>query len=170
LWWNLAPASGDKGPDNIVDRSFGNFFPSAFINNKIDKNNSWVVSYSRRVNRPSFFQLAPFVIFIDPNSFWSGNISLLPSLTDAVKAEYRHKSILLSLQYSRDKNAISLFQPRINEDNKQVSTAENLVTETFIDFETNVVRLTYSKSFGNKKLKGKGRIKTGSEEEQRRFQ
>ena len=32
----------------------------------------------------------------------------------------------LSLQYSHDKNAITLFQPRINEDNKQVSTAQNL--------------------------------------------
>lgn len=111
---------------NIVDRSFGKLFPSLFINNKINKNNSWVLSYSRRVTRPSFLQLAPFVIFSDPNSFFSGNVSLLPSFTDAVKAEYRHKSILFSLQYSHDKNAISSFQPRINQDNKKVSSAENL--------------------------------------------
>jgi hypothetical protein len=111
---------------NVVDRNFGKWFPSAFINNKINKNNSWVASYSRRISRPSFFQLAPFVIFNDPNNLYGGNISLLPSFTDAVKLEYRHKSILLSLQYSHDKNAITLFQPRINEDSKQVSTAQNL--------------------------------------------
>lgn len=111
---------------NVVDRNFGNWFPSIFFQNTINKNNSWVLSYSRRITRPSFFQIAPFVIFVDPNSFWSGNESLLPAITDAFKAEYRFKSILLSLQYSHDKNSISLFQPRINEDNKQVSKAENL--------------------------------------------
>ncbi len=111
---------------DVIDRNYGKWFPSLFLNHKINKNNSWVTSYSRRITRPSFFQLAPFVIFNDPNNFYSGNISLLPSFTDAMKLEYRHKSILFSLQYSHDKNSISLFQPKINSDNKQVSTAQNL--------------------------------------------
>ena len=111
---------------NVIDRNYGKWFPSIFINHKINKNNSWVTSYSRRITRPSFFQLAPFVIFNDPNNFYSGNISLLPSFTDAVKLEYRHKSILLSLQYSHDQNSITLFQPEINDNNQQVSTAQNL--------------------------------------------
>ena len=111
---------------DVVDRNFGKWFPSIFVNNKIDKNNSWVASYSRRISRPSFFQLAPFVIFNDPDNLYSGNIALLPSFTDAFKAEYRHKSVLFSIQYSHDKNSITLFQPRITEDNKQVSTAQNL--------------------------------------------
>jgi len=112
--------------ENAVDRNYGQWFPSIFINKRINDNNSWVISYSRRISRPSFFQLAPFVIFNDPNSFFSGNIALLPSFTDAFKAEYRYKSVLLSMQYSHDKNSITLFQPRINADNKQVSTAQNL--------------------------------------------
>ena len=112
--------------DNVVDRDYGEWFPSFFINHRINDINSWVFSYSRRISRPSFFQLAPFVIFNDPNNFFSGNIALLPSFTDALKLEYKLKSVLLSLQYSHDKNSISLFQPRINNENKQVSTAENL--------------------------------------------
>lgn len=115
-----------RGQNDVVDRSYGKWFPSIFVQRKINEKNSWVMSYSRRISRPSFFQLAPFVIFNDPNNFYSGNIALLPSLTDVFKMEYRLKAIMLSLQYSRDKNAITLFQPRINEDNKQVSTAENL--------------------------------------------
>ena len=111
---------------DVVDRNYGKWFPSIFLNHKINDQNSWVTSYSRRIARPSFFQLAPFVIFNDPNNFYSGNISLLPSFTDALKLEYRHKSILFSLQYSHDKNSIALFQPKINADNKQVSTAQNL--------------------------------------------
>jgi len=112
--------------ENVIDRNFGKWFPSIFLNRKIDKDNSWVASYSRRITRPSFFQLAPFVIFNDPNNLFSGNISLLPSFTDALKLEYRHKAILFSLQYSHDKNSITLFQPEINDNNQQVSTAQNL--------------------------------------------
>jgi len=111
---------------NVVDRNFGKWFPSVFINNKINDNNSWVLSYSRRIARPSFSQLAPFVIFNDPNNLFGGNIALLPSFTNAFKAEYRHKSILVSFQYSHDENAITQFQPKINDDNKQVSTSQNL--------------------------------------------
>lgn len=111
---------------NAVDRNYGKWFPTLFFNQKINDNNSFVLSYSRRISRPSFFQLAPFVIFNDPNSFYSGNIALLPSFTDAVKAEYRYKTWLFSLLYSYDKNAITLFQPQVNADNKQVSTAQNL--------------------------------------------
>ena len=111
---------------NAVDRNYGKWFPSIFMNQKINDHNSVVLSYSRRISRPSFFQLAPFVIFNDPNNLLSGNISLLPSFTDAFKAEYRYKTVLLSLLYSYDKNAITLFQPQVNEDNKQVSTAQNL--------------------------------------------
>jgi hypothetical protein len=110
----------------VIDRNYGKWFPSIFFNHKINKDNSWVASYSRRITRPSFFQLAPFVIFNDPNNFYSGNISLLPTFTDAVKLEYRHRAILFSLQYSHDENSITLFQPEINDDNQQVSTAQNL--------------------------------------------
>jgi len=111
---------------NAVDRNYGKWFPTIFLNQKINDNNSFVLSYSRRISRPSFFQLAPFVIFNDPNNFYSGNISLLPAFTDALKAEYRHKTFLVSLNYSYDKNSISIFQPQVTEDSKQVSTAQNL--------------------------------------------
>lgn len=115
----------DEQP-NAVDRNYGKWFPTLFMNQKINENNSFVLSYSRRISRPSFFQLAPFVIFNDPNNFYSGNISLLPSFTDAVKAEYRYKTFLVSLLYSYDENAITLFQPQVNEEGKQVNTAQNL--------------------------------------------
>ena len=111
---------------NIVDRNFGKWFPSIFFNHRINNNNSWVASYSRRISRPSFNELAPFVAFSDPNSLWTGNIALLPAFTDAYKIEYRYKSILLSGQYSHDENSIVRFQPSISGDNKQVSTSENL--------------------------------------------
>jgi len=112
---------------NVVDRNFGNLFPSVFFNHKINDDNSWVVSYSRRITRPTFIDIAPFVIFLDPNTFWTGNESLKPAITDAVKAEYRYKAYLISFQYSRDQDAIARFQPRVDEENsRQLTSAENM--------------------------------------------
>ncbi len=111
---------------NVVDRNYGKWFPTIFINHKINDKNSWVVSYSRRITRPTYWQLAPFVIFNDPNSFYSGNVTLFPSFTNSVKMEYLQNSRLISLQYSHDDNLISVFQPSINKDNKQVGMAQNM--------------------------------------------
>lgn len=113
--------------ENIVYRNYGQLFPSLFLNKKINDDNSWVLSYSRRVTRPTFRNIAPFVIFIDPNTFWTGNESLYPAITDAFRAEYRFKTYLLSAQYSYENNSIVGFQPKLSDDEQtQLVTVENL--------------------------------------------
>ncbi len=108
-------------PD-IIDRSYGNFFSSVYLSRAIDNDNKLQFSYSRHINRPDFTQLAPWIIFMDPNTFTTSNVALQPSITDAVKADYRYKTVLFSLQYSFEDEAISRFQPFVDPvTNKQVN-------------------------------------------------
>ena len=58
---------------NIVDRQYGQFFPSLFLTHQINPKQSIAFSYSRRITRPKFNELAPFVLFVDPNTFFSSN-------------------------------------------------------------------------------------------------
>lgn len=112
---------------NIVDRHYGNLFPSLFISRKISELKSINFSYSRRINRPTFNDLAPFIFFFDPNTFISGNAALQPSISDNVKADYTFKQMLFSLSYSYDNNSIAGFQSKIDpKTNKQVFFAENM--------------------------------------------
>lgn len=112
---------------NVVNRDYGQWFPSVFINKTINEDHSWVLSYSRRVTRPTFNEIAPFVIFMDPTTFWTGNESLLPAITNNFKAEYRWKSTLINVQYSRDEDAIVGFQPRLADNGRtQLVSAENM--------------------------------------------
>lgn len=112
-------------PD-IVDRKYGNFFPSVFVSRKINDDNQIQFSYSRRINRPGFLQLAPWFIFLDPTTVTTGNPALQPSITDAVKADYRWKTIQLSLQYSFENEAIANHQPEVDvETNRQINRARN---------------------------------------------
>lgn len=99
----------------LVYRYYGNLFPSVFLTRTLSKSSSLQASYSRRIQRPSFNAIAPFVVFLDPNTYMSGNPALLPALTDAVQTTYRFKdSYLLTLRYSYDKNAIFFGQPRVD--------------------------------------------------------
>lgn len=117
---------GSAAVKNIVDRHYGNLFPSFFISHTIDDNNSFNFSYSRRITRPTFNDMAPFVIFMDPSTFFSGNPALQPSISDAVKTDYLFKKYILSLTYTYEANPIANFSPRIDPaTNKQTLAAEN---------------------------------------------
>jgi len=113
-------------PD-IVDRKYGNFFPSVFYTKNFDDNNQFQASYSRRINRPNFNQLAPFFIFYDPTTIETGNPGLQPSITNAAMLNYRWKVVQFSAQYSYENDVIAEFQPSIDIDNDiQVNGSANL--------------------------------------------
>ncbi len=115
---------------NIVDRQYSNLFPSLFMANRINEENQVQFSYSRRINRPSFSQLAPFFIFFDPNTVGTGNPSLQPSISDAVRATYIWKTFQLGLQYSYTDGFIGRFQPEVDpETNTQVNAAKNFLNQ-----------------------------------------
>ncbi|HEY9342587.1 MAG TPA: outer membrane beta-barrel family protein, partial [Hanamia sp.] len=111
---------------NIVDRQYGNLFPSFFISRILDENNSLNFSYSRRITRPTFNDMAPFVIFFDPYTFFSGNPALKPTISDALKTDYVFKKIVVSVFYTYEKDPITNFTPRVDSaTNRQTSVSEN---------------------------------------------
>ncbi len=111
----------------VVDRSYGNFFPTAFISHKFDKNNLVQFSFGRRITRPSFNEMAPWVTFLDPYTYFSGNANILPTFTNSIKGDYSYKSLLISVQYSIDKNVIMRFQPTLDpETNVMVFASDNI--------------------------------------------
>lgn len=105
---------GSDSLKNIVDRHYGNLFPSCYVTRRINANNTLGFAYSRRITRPTFKDMAPFVIFIDPTTFFSGNPALQPSLSDAIKADYSYKKYSLSLSYTYEKSPIANFSPTID--------------------------------------------------------
>lgn len=116
---------GTDVQERIVDRHYGNLFPSFFFLHTINDSNSYNFSYSRRIWRPSFADLAPWVIFYDPKTFQTGNPALLPSITDAVNFSYTYKNKILSAAYSYMKNPVT-NQPAIDDaTNRLVSTLTN---------------------------------------------
>lgn len=98
----------------VVDRAFGALFPSVYLNHQLTATQQVNVSYSRRINRPQFNDMASFVFFLDPNTNFSGNASLQPALANTVQADYRFKTINLTLQYTHEDSTIARFQNRFD--------------------------------------------------------
>lgn len=115
------------GKNSGVNRTFSNLFPTVFFSHNINKQQTIQLSYGRRITRPSFSDLAPFVIFIDPTAYYYGNATLLAAVTDGLKLDYKLKKYLFSFQYSHEANAFAQNQPVIDDvSNIEVLTTLNL--------------------------------------------
>ncbi len=117
----------------VVDRQYGIWFPTIFLNRNFNENFSMNLSYSKRITRPTFNDLAPFVILLDPNTFFSGNSSLQPAISNSIKYGINYKSYFLSLQYTNEDSSIASFQERIDDETgRLIFEASNLdFTKTF---------------------------------------
>jgi hypothetical protein len=97
---------------HLVDRRFGSLFPSIAVSHERSEGQRIDASYTRRVTRPSFRDMAPFLYFFDPHTFYSGNAALQPAISNALKLDGTYGSIFASLQYAWEGNTIAQFQSR----------------------------------------------------------
>ncbi|MDP9956954.1 outer membrane receptor protein involved in Fe transport [Epilithonimonas hungarica] len=85
--------------------SYGQWFPSAYVSYKEDKN-VFSLSYSRRINRPSMSNLNPFRWYENPQSYSTGNPLLTPSYINNYELGYTYNNkFSTSIYYLKLKNA-----------------------------------------------------------------
>ena len=87
-------------------------FPSIFLSQKLKKNQELQLSYTRRVNRPFFLQLIPFVDSSNQLNWTMGNPELRPEFTSSLEASYTksfkgNNSIMGSVYYKYTTNLIT---------------------------------------------------------------
>ncbi|MEJ7560583.1 MAG: outer membrane beta-barrel family protein [Pedobacter sp.] len=94
--------------DKVVNRHYLNLFPSVFVNQELSTNHEIGVSYSRRIDRPDYGSLNPFISFLDLYTYRFGNPFLKPQYTNAFEFSYSHKKTLnVTLGYSHTSDVIS---------------------------------------------------------------
>jgi outer membrane receptor protein involved in Fe transport len=91
------------------------FFPSLFVTRKINDTDNLQFSYSRRIDRPSFFRLMPFTDFSDSLNLRRGNPNLLPEFTNSVELTYqniinKNHDILVSAYFKQANDLMTTFQ------------------------------------------------------------
>jgi outer membrane receptor protein involved in Fe transport len=79
--------------DSAFNRNYFNLFPSTFLNWKIDSTHTLNFSYSKRIDRPDYNGLNPFMYFVNPLTFSVGNPYLRPQMSDNFELTHVFKDV-----------------------------------------------------------------------------
>lgn len=63
-------------------------FPGIYLSKKVKNNQEWQLNFSRKINRPNFFQLMPFIMFADLQNRRIGNPQLKPEFKNIAEFNY----------------------------------------------------------------------------------
>lgn len=99
------------GNDSVLamrfTKNYTKLFPSIFLNYKLNDQNAFVLMAVRRINRPNYQMLNPFVFYKDQYTYSAGNPHLIPQYQDRLELKYQHKNFLnMGLSYNRFTNGI----------------------------------------------------------------
>jgi outer membrane receptor protein involved in Fe transport len=95
-------------------------FPSVFLTQKLGGDQDLSFNYTRRIDRPNFFQLFPFTDYSDSLNLSRGNPDLKPQFTNSFELGYQktysgNNSFLASVYYKYTTDLITRYQqPGIN--------------------------------------------------------
>lgn len=124
--------------DQINRRTYANLFPSAFLNYKLNKSQTFQLSYSRRLSRPRFRHLLPFYGFSDNRNLRTGNPNLNPEFTHSFElgqVRYWKKASFLSSAYYRYRTGVIQRVSQADESGIIYRLPVNLSTENAIGLE-----------------------------------
>ena len=80
--------------DSVFKRSYTNLFPNAGVGYTINDKHQLNITYNRRVTRPDYDNLNPFVFFLDSLTFSKGNPYLQPQFTNNIELSHTFKKFL----------------------------------------------------------------------------
>jgi hypothetical protein len=123
----------------VQTRHYLSLFPTFYLSRELGKNHQMSFSYGRRVNRPNYENLNPFVYFVDRYTYRVGNPFLSPQFTNLAGIFYTFKQAYsASFQIGRTNDVMTQVLLLDKDNNTLYQTNENLASETEYNFNINV--------------------------------
>ncbi len=143
---------GYEYPGEIGD-ILKSIFPSLYLTKDLSKNTQLQLNYSRRIRRPNFWQLNPFVDISDPLNVRQGNINLIPETIHAFELNFNNTydkgNFMISAYYRNNVDDITRYSDTITQeqldalDNAAINP--NAILNTFINADfTNRLGLEFN--------------------------
>jgi hypothetical protein len=110
-----------------TDRSYLDLFPTLFVQQKLNDNYQVSYKYSRRINRPYYENLNPFIFYLDPYTSAQGNPLLRPQYINSFEVTQTLKQTYnLVLGYATTKDFIAEVPEQNPETNTTVFQQQNV--------------------------------------------
>ena len=88
-------------------RNYVQLFPTMYLQYEADKQNTFVINYGKRIGRPNYSDLNPFVTFLDRYTYQEGNPNLQPQISHNIELTHTYKGFLTTtLNYSKTTDII----------------------------------------------------------------
>ena len=89
-------------PDSSFQKTYNNLFPTIFLSYNPSKNHQFGFSTGKRIDRPAYQDLNPFLFFLDNYTYQAGNPYIRPQYTTNIELSHIYKGYLnTTLNYSR---------------------------------------------------------------------
>lgn len=118
------------------DSGYLQLFPSAFFNYKIKEDQVLGISVSRRIDRPGYSQLNPFLFLVDVTTYATGRPGLLPQITWSYELSYTVKNLHFSASYSHTKDLQNVILARFKEVFPSIPSPENVTVQIPFNFKS----------------------------------
>lgn len=119
-----------------VDRSYLDLFPAFQLSQELGKQHKLRLSYSRRINRPLYEDLNPFLYFLDQYNFREGNPYLKPEYTNTLELGqvYREK-FSATASYTHVEDIFLSFQKQDDLTGVTIQSTKNLNSQQILGLE-----------------------------------
>jgi hypothetical protein len=105
---NTIAKGKQKTTGEDFDKDYTQLFPTAYFQYKASDKNNFGVNFGRRVRRPGYQSLNPFVRFIDRYTYQVGNPDLKPAVSSNFEISHSWKNqITTTVNYTYTKDIIS---------------------------------------------------------------
>ena len=178
----FSSTSLQKATDSTFTQQFNNFFPSLQWKYPINTTQSLGFNFTRRINRPSFWQVSPFLSYTDPLNLETGNPYLKPEFGYLYELTYSGNVGLLSYDITgfrrTTKDVIQVVSTPFGEDRLLVSydnlgirhddgvewnASLDLSSKMTVDFNGNTYAINFTdnpqEAFFNRRWNWKMRLK-----------
>jgi hypothetical protein len=132
-------ARGNQVTTNIqFNRNYVQLFPTAYFQYTLNKNNSVGINYGRRIRRPDYESLNPFIEFLDRYTYEQGNPLLRPQISDNIELTHTFKGFLnTTINYSQTNDIIQQVLIQDNSNNTTFIKQENIASQRQIGLSVN---------------------------------
>ncbi|MBC7534752.1 MAG: TonB-dependent receptor, partial [Ferruginibacter sp.] len=113
--------------DSTFKKSYTGAFPTAYISYNASDKNQYGFSFGRRIERPDYEDLNPFLFFLDKYTYEEGNPFLRPMYSNVFEVSHTYRQFLTTtLNYSHTKD---LFNEVFRQNNLPDDSISTVVTK-----------------------------------------
>jgi len=117
------------------NRNYLQLFPTVYFQYAANEKNQFVINYGRRIERPDYEDLNPFIEFLDRYTFEKGNPDLKPQFSHNIELSHTYNSFLTStLNFSKTTDIIQQVMEQNEATNETYIKKANIASQTQYGF------------------------------------